>query len=77
MERFCQDWKEHAMKIIDYEKKEKIPVTDKENTFYDKQNVCYICKKEFSIDENDKNHKVRYHCHYNGKFGGDARSICN
>ena len=34
-------------------KKEMIPLTDKENTSYEKQKVCYICKKEFSIDEND------------------------
>ena len=32
-----------------------IPLTDKENKSYERQNVCYICKKEFSIDENDKN----------------------
>ena len=44
--------------------------------------ICYICKKEFSTDENDKNafklyHKVRDHCHYTGKFRGAAHSICN
>ena len=32
------------------------------------QKVCYICKKEISTDENDKNafklyHKVIDHCH--------------
>ena len=32
-----------------------IPLTDKENKSYEKQKVCYICKKEFSTDENDKN----------------------
>ena len=55
MERFCKDLREHARKIIDYEKKEMIPLTDKENKSYEKQKVCYICKKEFSTDENDKN----------------------
>ena len=31
-------------------------------------NICYICKKEFSTDDNNKKyHKVRYHCHYTGK----------
>ena len=29
MERFCKNLKEHAMKIIDYEKIEMIPLTDK------------------------------------------------
>ena len=82
IERFCKELREHAIKIIDYEKKEMIPLTDKENKSYEKQKVCYICKKEFSTDENDKNafklyHKVRDHCHYTGKFRGAAHSICN
>ena len=41
------------MKIIDYEEKEMIPLTDKENKSYEKQKVCYICKKDFSTD-NDR-----------------------
>ena len=82
MERFSKELRDHAMKIINYEEKEMIPLTDKENKSYEKQKVCYICKKEFSTDENDKNafklyHKVRDHCHYNGKFRGAAHSICN
>ena len=82
MERFCEDLRDQAMKIINYEEKEMIPLTDKENKSYEKQKVCYICKKEFSTDENDKNafklyHKVRDHCHYTGKFRGAAHSICN
>ena len=28
MEKFCNDLKEHAMKVISYEKKEMIPLTD-------------------------------------------------
>ena len=35
MERFCEDLREHAMKLINCEKKEMIPLTDKE-----KQKVC-------------------------------------
>ena len=83
MEKFCKNLREHAMKIIDYEKKEMIlPLTDKENKSYEKQKVCYTCKKDISTDENDKNefklyHKVRDHCHYSGKFRGAAHSICN
>ena len=38
--------------------------------------ICYICKKEF--DKSDKKHyKVRYHCHYTGKYRGAAHNICN
>ena len=32
-----------------------VPLTDEENDSYEKQKVCYIYKKEFDIDENDKN----------------------
>ena len=55
MDRCCKDLKEHPMKIINYEEKEMISLVDKENKSYEKQKVCYICKKEFSTDENDKN----------------------
>ena len=46
----------HTEKIINYEKKEKIPLKNEENKSYSKQKVCHICKKEFSID-NEKNDK--------------------
>ena len=57
MERFCKYLKEHATTIINYEKKEMIPLTDEENKSYKKQKVCYICKKEFSTDDDNK----KYH----------------
>ena len=43
------------MKVINYEEKEMIPLTDNENKSYDKQKICYICKIKYSTDENDKN----------------------
>ena len=78
MEKFCKDLRDHAMKIINYEKKEMIPLTDKENKSYEKQKVSYICKKGFSTNDNNKKYqKVRDHCHYTGKFRGATHSICN
>ena len=56
MERFCKDLRDHAMKIINYEEKQMIPLTDKENKSYEKQKVCYVFKKEFSTDQNNKMH---------------------
>ena len=44
MGRFCKDLRDHAMKTINYEEKEMIPLTDNENKSYEKQKVCYICK---------------------------------
>ena len=42
---------EQATRIINYEKKEMILLTNKENKSYEKQKVCYICKKTFSTDD--------------------------
>ena len=54
-----------------------IPLTDEESKFYKKHKVCYICKKIFSTDDdNKKYHKVGDH-HYTGKNRGAAHSICN
>ena len=76
MKKFCKDLREHATKIIKYEKKKIIPLTRKEEINYNKQKVCYICKKDFN--KNDKKHyKVKDHCHYTGKYRGAAHNICN
>ena len=82
MEIFCKDLRDQAMKIINYEKKDMIPLTNKEKGFYEKQKVCYICEKGFCTNKNDKNtfklyHKVRDHCHYTEKFRRAAHNICN
>ena len=51
---FCLDLRKHATKIINYEKKEMIPLTKKEEKKHKKQEVCYICKKGFSTDDSNK-----------------------
>ena len=33
MKRFCQNLKEHATRIINYDKKEMMPLTDEENKY--------------------------------------------
>ena len=53
-EKLCLDLREHATKIINYEKKEMILLTKKEEKKHNKQKVCYICKKGFSTDDNNK-----------------------
>ena len=55
MKNFRLDLKEHATKIVNYEKKEMIPLTKKGQKKHDKKKVCYICKKGFSTDNDNKN----------------------
>ena len=67
IKKLCKKLKERAMKIINYEKKEMIQLTVKENRSYDEQEACHICKEKFCMgenNENDKNRrKVKNHCH--------------
>ena len=76
MEKFCTDLREHATKIINYEKKKMIPLTKEEEKNHNKQKVCYIYKKEFNTDDK-KRYKLKDHCHYTGKYRGAAHNICN
>ena len=76
MKKFCKDLKEHATRLIIYEKKKIIPLTKEEKINYNDQQICYICKKEFDMSAK-KHHKVRDHCHYTGKYRGAAHNICN
>ena len=78
MKIFCLDLREHATKIISYEKKEMIPLTNKEKIDHRIHRRWYICKKKFNTDDNNKKyHKVRDHCHYTGKYRGAGHDICN
>ena len=42
----CKKIREHAEKIINYNEKEMILLTDEEIEFYEKQKVCHICKRK-------------------------------
>ena len=74
----CKKLKDHALKIINYEKTETIPLSEKENKSYQEQDVCQICRKKFNINEKDKKYqKVKDHFHYTGKFRGAAHNNSN
>ena len=81
IEKLCKKLKERAMKIINYEEKEMIPLTYEENKSYKEQKACHICEENFCVDKDDQNYKnkrkVKDHCHYTGKFRGAAHSRCD
>ena len=49
----CLDLRGKAIKIINYEKKGMTPLTKEEKKMHNEQNVCCICKKRFSTDDNN------------------------
>ena len=79
IEKLCKKLKDSAMKIINYEKKEIIPLTKEENKSYKEQEACHICAEKFCMDKDDENYtdrkNVKDQCHYTGKFSGAAQSI--
>ena len=55
IKKLCKKLKECEMKIINYEKKEMIPLTKEENKSYKKQEKRHICEEKFCVDKDDKN----------------------
>ena len=71
---FCKILKEHAERIMYWVKKEMIPLTDEENRSNENQKRCYVCRKLF-IEDNEE--KVRDHCRFTDKYRGAANRDCN
>ena len=55
IEKLCKKLKERVMKIINYEEKVMIPITNEENKSYKEQEKCHICEEKFSMDKDDEN----------------------
>ena len=54
------------------------PLTKELRRTRHRQKKCHICKKRsITNDNNKKYHKVKYYCHYTGKYRGAAHDICN
>ena len=52
-----------------------IPLAYEQNKSYKKQKVCYVYKKEFNTDKNDRN--SFNNCHYTKIYGRTANNIGN
>ena len=79
MKKFCEFLREHAMKIINFEKQKMKLLTEEQKESYENAKIFYICKEEFEnkYSEDKKCHKVRDHCHYTAKYRGAVHSIFN
>ena len=55
-EKFYEDLEKHATEVINYQKKEILPLIDEEIGSYNNQKFCHICKKKFyDVDDNNEN----------------------
>ena len=53
----------------------KIIFGKEEKERFNKETKCWICNRKFTNDV--KNYKVRDHCHFTGRYRGDAHKTCN
>ena len=53
-------------------------LTNEQQQSYEKAKICYICKEKFENKylKDKKYRKIRYYCHYAGKYRGVVDSIC-
>ena len=65
---------EEDIKIIAKIPEKKMIFGEKEKEQCDKETKCWICNKKF---DDDKNYKVRDHCHFTGRYRGAAHNSCN
>ena len=62
MRKFLADLKRHATEIIKFEKKEMLPLADKQKKKYNKQKLCHICKQEFNEEFHEDRISRRNSC---------------
>ena len=79
MKKFCTSLREHAKRIIDFEKKKMLLLTKEELKPHPDVKVCYICGKNILkwLSKSINYRKVRGYCHYAGKYRRTTHSICN
>ena len=69
--------REHAVKIINLEKRKMLPLTDEQQKSYEKAKICVICKMSVMPLMIKKYWKVRDNYRHTSKYRGAAQSIYN
>ena len=65
MKMFCESLQEHAKNIIDFEKKEMLPLTKEEVKLLQDAKVYYICQKRTLKQLSKSNHYPNVRDHWN------------
>ena len=65
MKKFCEFLREHAMKIINLNRKKMELLTKEWQESYESAKICFICKEKIENRylKDEKYPKVRDHCH--------------
>ena len=69
MKKLCESLREHAMEIINFKKKKRKLLTERQQESYKNAKICYVCPEEFKnkFMKDKKDKKVRDHFHYTEK----------
>ena len=71
---FVDELEKEVKSIYKDHPKKTMTFTKKDNYHYKTATRCWLCDKGFT---NEKDWKVRDHCHYTGKYRGAAHNSCN
>ena len=79
MKKFCEFFKQHAMKVINFKKKKTKLLTKEQQESYGNVKVCYISKEKFEKKhlKDKKYREVRDHYHYTRQYRSPTHNICN
>ena len=55
-EKVCKKFRERVMEVINYKKRDMMPLIQEEIDFYNEEEICHICKDGFCDDKDDKNY---------------------
>ena len=77
--KFYENLREHAVKIINFKKKKIKLLTKEQPESYENAKICYNCTKKIENKylKDKKYRKARDHFQYIGEYSGAIHSICN